>query len=781
MLRKILSRHLVAIRLLGLSKVERPAHGFGLVMVQIDGLSKTQFETAVKHGHMPFLKSLLTKEHYVAHTFYSGLPSNTPNVQGELFYGVKGCVPSFSFLDRETAQPIKMFDSAYVENLQAQLQQNRRGLFEGGSAYSNIFTGGAKEGHFCFGKAGWDGVLHAVNPFVLPFLIILYIDVFFRTFVLLVVEFFIALFECIRGTLKGRLFSEELRFVWLRVLVCVFLREVVVIGACMDIMRGLPVVHLNLLGYDEQAHCRGPSSAFAHWSLRGIDDCIKRLDRVTKWYPRGIYDIWVYSDHGQVKTTPYLIRYGRTAEDAIEQLFESVSPPKNRSSGDLRWVTVLQNKPKQTPAGIPFDFAGQKVFVTAMGPLGQVYINKTLENHELEFYARRMVSELHIPLVMMRKGSRNITAFTEKGEFTLPEQAAEVFGKEHPFLDDIKEDVVRMCFHPNAGELTIAGWAEGSAPISFPLEYGAHAGMSIEETRAFALLPVDAPVAQTDKAYLRPVDLRETALRYINRERPTRRAQGEKTDYLRFMSYNVHGCKGMDGHISTERIARVIARQNPDIIALQEIDFGRLRSQGIDQAAKIAAYLEMTYHFHPVFRQQEGEYGNALLSRYPLTLIKRAPLPKLDGTGYEPRGAMWVSLEWKGMKFNVINTHLSIWPRERMLQAEALMTDQWQVPNNEPVILCGDFNAFPGSAVYRRICRQYIDSQKILEGHRPRRTWSGQYPVAQIDHVFLSPHFEVVAVSVPSTNLNKLASDHLPFIADIKIKGPVASTSGQIN
>lgn len=770
MLNRIFSRHLVAIRLLGLSKVERPAHGFGLVMVQIDGLSMTQFQKALKRGHLPFLNRLLTREHYVAHTFYSGLPSNTPNVQGELFYGVKGCVPSFSFLDRETAQPIKMFDSAYVESIQKKLHQNKRGLMEGGSAYSNIFTGGAKEGHFCFGKAGWDGVLHAVNPFVLPFLVILYIDIFIRTFVLLVVEFFIALFECLRGTLKGRLFSEELRFVWLRVLVCVFLREVVIIGACMDIMRGLPVVHLNLLGYDEQAHCRGPSSAYAHWSLRGIDDAIRRLDRMTKWYPRGIYDLWVYSDHGQDKTTPYLIKYGRTPEEAIEQLFESVSPPQKRSAGDMRWATVLHSKPKQSSATLPFDFAGRKVLVTAMGPLGQVYINQPLEKDQLKFYARRMVDELHIPLVLMRQGSEHVTAFTEKGTFTLPDQAAEVFGKDHPFLNDIKEDVLRMCFHPNAGELTIAGWAEGSVPISFPLEYGAHAGMSVEETRAFALLPVDAPVAQTDKAYLRPTDLREAALRYINRERPTARLRGAETDYLRFMSYNVHGCKGMDGHISTERIARVIARQNPDIIALQELDLGRLRSQGIDQAARIADYLEMTYHFHSVFRQQEGEYGNALLSRYPLTLVKMGPLPRMDGTGYEPRGAMWVALDWKGVKINVINTHLSIWPRERMLQAEALLKKEWLAPEEEPVILCGDFNAFPGSAVYRRISKKYKDSQTILEGHRRRGTWSGHYPVAQIDHVFLSPHFEVAAVSVPRTNLNKIASDHLPYISDLKIK-----------
>ena len=74
----------------------------------------------------------------------------------------------------------------------------------------------------------------------------------------------------------------------------------------------------------------------------------------------------------------------------------------------------------------------------------------------------------------------------------------EVFGKDHPFLADFKEDLPRMCEHPDAGEFIIAGWCQGEEAISFPLEYGAHAAMGVEETQAFALLPVDAP-AELDR------------------------------------------------------------------------------------------------------------------------------------------------------------------------------------------------------------------------------------------------------------------------------------------
>src|SRR5476649_2348992 len=88
-----------AILLLRLSRLDKANEKPGLVMIQIDGLSLTQFQRALQKGHLPFLNSLLQKEHYVIHPFYSGLPSNTPAVQGELFYGVKTCVPAFSFVD----------------------------------------------------------------------------------------------------------------------------------------------------------------------------------------------------------------------------------------------------------------------------------------------------------------------------------------------------------------------------------------------------------------------------------------------------------------------------------------------------------------------------------------------------------------------------------------------------------------------------------------------------------------------------------------------------------
>ena len=82
-------------------------------------------------------------------TFYSGLPSATPAVQGELFYGVPCAVPSFCFRDRQTGRPVRMFDPAPAAKVQARLGLLGDGLLRGGSAYCDIFSGGAAEPHFC--------------------------------------------------------------------------------------------------------------------------------------------------------------------------------------------------------------------------------------------------------------------------------------------------------------------------------------------------------------------------------------------------------------------------------------------------------------------------------------------------------------------------------------------------------------------------------------------------------------------------------------------------------
>ena len=109
---------------------------------------------------------------------------------------------------------------------------------------------------------------------------------------------------------------------------------------------------------------------------------------------------------------------------------------------------------------------------------------------------------------------------------------------------------------------------------------------------------------------------------------------------LRLMTYNVHGCVGRDGRLSPQRVAEVIAGAGPDVVALQELDVGRRRSGSRNQAREVADALGMAFHFHPALRVEEENYGDAILSRLPMRLVRAGALPAGPRGGAEPRGAL---------------------------------------------------------------------------------------------------------------------------------------------
>ncbi|HYP15786.1 MAG TPA: endonuclease/exonuclease/phosphatase family protein, partial [Opitutus sp.] len=238
---------------------------------------------------------------------------------------------------------------------------------------------------------------------------------------------------------------------------------------------------------------------------------------------------------------------------------------------------------------------------------------------------------------------------------------------------------------------------------------------------------------------------------------------------LRLMTYNVHGCGGMDGRVSPRRVARVIASHAPDLVALQEIDFGRRRSRAEDQAALIARQLGMHVVFCPTITRGQEHYGHALLSRWPIEIVKRALLPH-DPKGWwkEPRAALWARVVVNGMPLHVITTHLGLGRKERLLQMKMLMSDEWlgRLSDDEAILLCGDFNLTPGSAPYGIAAARLRDAQAARTGHRPLNTFSSNRPFARLDHIFTSSRLQVEQVIVPRSDLTRVASDHLPLIAD---------------
>lgn len=781
--RRHLSRSEWLVRLLGLSVSSGSGMRPGLIMIQIDGLSHPEFIKALEHGELPFVSQLMQRERYQLHQQYAGLPSSTPACQGELFYGVKAAVPAFGFKDPLTQKMVRMYEPEIAARVEKELlETGHEPLLKGGSSYSNIYTGGADESHFCPSSLGWGNM----NLLTTLLLIVTHLYSFLRVGALLVLEFILAVVDLIKGVDLGYSFIKELTFIPSRVGICILLRELIVIGSKIDINRGLPIIHMNFLGYDEQAHRRGPDSLFAHWTLKGIDDAIARVWRASNHAIHRDYEVWIYSDHGQIATQPYIRQQGRSLEQAVVDIFNQLERGRamagqhTQESIQTQRVRLLGGKRFQRLFAVMNDSeegAGEKLLgVAAVGPVGFVYPPDTLDPRETRFIAQELVGTANIPLVVTQEGDQ-LKAWTRRGIYDLPQQTAEVFGEDHPFLDEIKRDIVTLCRHPYSGDFALFAWEKMAGPLSFAHENGSHAGVSPSELRAFALLPSDAPLPENNKDYLTVSELRAAALQQLGRKDPhaldkTRYVPPAPAKTLRIMTYNVHSCVGMDGKLSPERIARVIARANPDVVALQELDVGRSRTDNKDQAHMIAHYLEMDFHFHPAMSIEEERYGDAILTHLPMRVVKASALPGVAGKPrLEPRGALWVTIETGAGEIQILNTHLGLLPRERLAQTEALLGTDWLAhePCHDPVILCGDFNALPSSKVCHLLGEHLLDAQLEADAHQPRSTFFGRFPLLRIDHVFLGKKLEVLGVQVLDCEMARVASDHLPLIVDVRI------------
>lgn len=787
-----LSRSEWAIHLLGLSRAPSAPTEPGLLLIQIDGLGRDQFDAALAHGRLPFLRRLLRREGYVLHDLYAGVPSTTPAVQAELFYGARAAVPAFSFIDRTSDADVRLYEPAAARELEDALAAEHAALLEGGAAYGNIFTGGAceQDAHFCVSALGIGPLLRAANPFAIALLALGNLGSVLRIAGLLCAEIGLALWDFFRALGRDTHLAHELKFVPTRVAICIGLRELIAIGAEIDLARGLPVIQLNLVAYDEQSHRRGPDAEFAHWALKGIDGTIRRLWRAALRSEHREYRVWVYSDHGQARVTPYPMQYGRAIDEAVEAiLVDAASAPtpaapthdrawRDRQRGVQSWRALTLRGGAPLPwlptyaraATLPPPGSAR---VAAMGPLGHVRLPDGTPPATLAALAQRLVDEAHVPAALVRDGTDRARAWTRDGELLLPRDGTRLVGDDHPFRDAVIADIVALCHHPQAGDIVIAGWARGVAPLSFAIENGAHGGFNPTETRGIALLDAAAPLPLREHAYVRASDLRAAALVALGRSVAlplTRRAHAPA---LRVMSYNVHSCRGMDGTTSTSRVARVIAQGAPDIVALQELDVGRARTHHADQAHQIASLLAMTREFHAAVTVREELYGDAVLTTFPMRLVRAGFLP--GSARQEPRGALWASVEVDGVRWQIINTHLGLHARERAAQIDHLLGEHWLEPalRAGPVVLLGDLNAGEGSYVCRRLGARLTDVQRALPGWRPRNTWFGHHPTRRLDHIFVSRDIEVTDVAVIESAVARRASDHLPVIATLRLREPV--------
>ena len=229
---------------------------------------------------------------------------------------------------------------------------------------------------------------------------------------------------------------------------------------------------------------------------------------------------------------------------------------------------------------------------------------------------------------------------------------------------------------------------------------------------------------------------------------------------VRIMTYNIHMGFNTKGYMDLEEIARVIEGNGADILALQEVSRGWVINGSIDTLEWLADRLDMQYIFMPA---SDAVWGNAVLSKYPLKLVKSGFLPRMNA----PLRRSYLIAEVEipdGKTINIICTHLHQIEDEggiREIQVQELLK-QWD--GLERTVIMGDFNGEKGSDEIEMMYSVGLTDSQLESGKEDELTYVHKEPLGRIDYIWVTPDIEISDLKVPYST----ASDHLPVVVNIE-------------
>ncbi len=243
---------------------------------------------------------------------------------------------------------------------------------------------------------------------------------------------------------------------------------------------------------------------------------------------------------------------------------------------------------------------------------------------------------------------------------------------------------------------------------------------------------------------------------------------------LKLATFNIHFAEGTDGVLDLKRVADLV--RGADIVAFQEVDVRfRPRSRLVDQATALAKELGGHHAFGANLIEGEGQYGVALVSKFPIVSSENHRLPRSEGREKaEPRGLLETVLDVRGRPLRVFVTHLAHDSKpDRLLQIDRIKAALRDASG--PWILMGDLNFRPDSEEYSRLFGRDGDEPRPVDawtrvgkGAGPTIGLAGKNP-GRIDYVIVSPDLADGLTSARVDSETK-ASDHQPLFVEIHWK-----------
>ena len=240
-----------------------------------------------------------------------------------------------------------------------------------------------------------------------------------------------------------------------------------------------------------------------------------------------------------------------------------------------------------------------------------------------------------------------------------------------------------------------------------------------------------------------------------------------KVDYtriVRVLSYNIYHGETVDAEkqFDLDLLAKIINDTNPDLVALQEVDFKTKRVLRMDLVTELGLRTKMQAIFGKAMAFDGGEYGEGVLSKYSFLSTKNHALVAREGK--EPRAALEVNIIIKSKDtIRFIGTHLDHTKDETDRINQANQINSIFSKDEVPTILAGDLNALPESETMQIFYKYWEQS---FSENTP--TAPAKQPSAKIDYILFKPanRWRVLETMVID---EKTASDHRPVLSVLEL------------
>ena len=474
----------------------------GIVFLEIDGLALPVLQRAMRNGSAPTMARWLEEGSHRLAEWETDLSSQTGASQAGILLGSNEDIPAFRWVEKETATIMVCSAPADCAEIERRHLCGRGLLANGGASRGNLLSGEAD--HVILTASRSEAERHA-NPGYRAF----FANGFnvLRSLVLFGWEVIV---EVVAGA-KERRRDVQPRghrggiYPFLRAALCVVVRDLIVYGVLMDMMKGRPAVYATFSSYDEVAHHSGLERSDTMEALRKLDQQFARIERARRYAPRP-YEIVVLSDHGQTQGATFKQRNGYGLEELVRrsvdraEVEEAAAGDENQSAVGRAVDEASGRKRKPSKK----DVSGQEVVVLGSGNLGLIYLldePRRLTLEEIDARHPRLLPALrehpHIGWLLVRSERDGALVLGPRGTRFLEDGRVEGVDPLAAFASNASRHLARADGFAHVADIMVGSFYDPALEEGCAFEelICFHGGLGGPQTRPFLLYPATLPLA----------------------------------------------------------------------------------------------------------------------------------------------------------------------------------------------------------------------------------------------------------------------------------------------